>query len=77
MLQHFNMVKIESRPQTVSNQVEISHQLSESQYPEKVNDLYVQSIYSVLVVKAIVVRKSLAPKGACRFESDCRYNSFS
>ena len=25
--------------------MEISHQLCESQYPEKVNDLYVQSIY--------------------------------
>ena len=43
----FNMVKIESRPQTISDQVEISHQLCESQEPEKVKDLYVQSIYSV------------------------------
>jgi hypothetical protein len=41
----FNMVKIESRPQTIPNQVEIGHQLCESKYPEKVNDLYVQSIY--------------------------------
>lgn len=48
-------MKVNSRPQTILNQVEIVHQLCESQYPEKVNDLYVQSIYSVLVVKTIVV----------------------
>lgn len=59
MLQHINMVKMDSRPQN----------------NKKIKLKRILSSYSsaLLVVKTIVVRKSLGPKGLYEFESRLRY----